>query len=143
MAFDVKSLAVQGPIGAAQSLTSAAVVANSMVQFPVSIEKILFKLTTAVVSSGAVVVNFKKRPTLGSATGEVSIGTLTIPAGAAINAIYYKDVTPVEFGVGEFLAVEVTTAAAGMGAAGAGYSAIQLSSSPKTDGQNSNMIASA
>lgn len=110
------------PIGSAQSLASAAVVAQHIFSNGAVIRKIGFKLATAVVSTGNVVVTFKKRPIPGSSSGESSIGTITIPNGAAAGAYYAKMLSsPVQLAEGQVLSIEVTTAAAGMGAAGDGY----------------------
>lgn len=56
------------------------------------------------------VLNFKRRPTPASATGEVSIGTLTIPTTAAVGSVYYKTGFSTKIFPGEELVVDVTTA---------------------------------
>jgi hypothetical protein len=59
---------------------------------PVIIRAIYATVTTAQ-TTAANVLTFKYRPTIGSASGEVTIGTLTIPTGAVSRQLY-KNVTP-------------------------------------------------
>ncbi|NCX93159.1 MAG: hypothetical protein EBX40_00570 [Gammaproteobacteria bacterium] len=125
------------------ALTSAAVVQSFTVLEQCQVSDIFFVISTAVVSSGNVVVTFKRRPTIGSATGEVSIGTVVIPGGAAVGKVYYKKVSPVVCAVGEQIVIEVTTAAAGGGAAGNGQGFFEAEQDPETPANNADMILSA
>lgn len=59
---------------------------------PVTITTIFATVTTAQTTASAV-LTFKYRPTIGSATGEVTIGTLTITVGA-VSRQFYKNITP-------------------------------------------------
>lgn len=59
---------------------------------PVMIRGIWATVTTAQ-TTAVNVLTFKYRPTPGSATGEATIGTLTITVGA-VGRQFYKDVTP-------------------------------------------------
>jgi hypothetical protein len=45
---------------------------------------------TVVTATAEITLTFKYRPTPGSATNEVTIGTLTLPIGAAVGAVYWK-----------------------------------------------------
>lgn len=127
-----------------ESLTSAAVISRFMVMVPkVTVDMIAFAIKTATVSTGNIVVAFKKRPTVGSATGESTIGSLTIPTGIAAGKVYYKNISPVSFEIGEELVVEVTTAAAGGGAAGDGFSLFKASYSAEQLANISDAVASA
>ena len=45
---------------------------------------------TTVTATAIITLTFKYRPTPGSATGEETIGTLTLPIGAAVGAVYWK-----------------------------------------------------
>jgi hypothetical protein len=128
---------------AAQSLGSAAVVNQFLCQRPVSLVFIGFAISTQTVSSGNIVVTIKKRNGIGVSAGEVSLGTITIPTGALVGKVYGKYIDPSVFGIGDVIAFEVTTAAAGMGAAGAGFSMIQVNYSPEELSNNPDFIQSA
>lgn len=130
-------------ISTAESLASAAVIARFMAMHQVQVKQIAFVVSTATVSSANIVVTVKRRPTVGSSSGEVTIGTLSIPTGVAAGKMYYKNVTPVTVAQGEEIVFEVTTAAAGMGAAGAGYSGFDAEHDPEVPANNSDMVASA
>lgn len=125
------------------ALTSAAVVQSFVVCDQMQVNELFFVVSTAVVSSGNVVLTFKRRPTIGSASGEVTIGTLNIPGGAAVGKCYYKRVTPVVCAVSEQIVVEVTTAAAGGGAAGNGMGFVRSDSDPETEANNADLILSS
>ena len=45
---------------------------------------------TVVTATEVITCTFKYRPTPGSATNEVTIGTLTLPIGAAVGKVYWK-----------------------------------------------------
>lgn len=121
------------------SLASAAVVQSFTVLEQGQVDRLYFAVSTTVVSSGNVVVTFKRRPTLNSASGEVSIGTIVIPAGTAAGKVLYKGVTPVVCAAGEQIVIEVTTAAAGGGAAGNGQGFFFMEQDPETDANNADM----
>lgn len=125
------------------ALTSAAVVQSFTVQEQCQVDQLFFAVSTAIVSTASVVVTFKRRPTLNSTSGEVSIGALTIPAGTAAGKVYYKVVSPVVCAAGEQIVIEVTTAAAGGGAAGNGQGFFHAEQDPETNANNSDMVASA
>jgi len=126
-----------------QALTSAAVIQSFTVQAQCQVDQLFFAISTSVVSSGNVVVTFKRRPTLGSTSGEVTIGTLTMPSGAAAGKVYYKAVAPVVCLAGEQIVVEVTTAAAGGSAAGNGQGFFDAEQDPETNANNPDMVLSA
>lgn len=125
------------------ALTSAAVVQSFTVLEQCQVSQLYFAISTATVSTGDIVVAFKRRPTLGSSSGEVTIGSLTIPSGVAAGRVYYKYVDPVVCAAGEQIVIEVTTAAAGMGAAGNGQGFFSAQQDPETDANNSDMVESA
>ena len=56
----------------------------------VAVQRVAIAISTAVVSSGAVVIAVKNRPTIASATGEATITTLTVPAGTAAGKVDRK-----------------------------------------------------
>lgn len=129
---------------AAQSLTAAANVANFLIGAKCLVKRISFQVKTTVVSTGAVVITVYKRPTPGSAGGQSVLGTLSIPAAAVAPNVYYKDLAGTSFQPGDELAFDVTTAAAGGGAAGDGYAIPEeIEESPEVAANLSNHIASA
>ena len=86
-------------------------------------------------------VLFKKRPTPLSATGESTVGTLTIPDATAIGKTVYKPVTPVAFAVGDSMELSHTV---GVGTpTGQGYYSFICEEDPEVAGNNSDMILSA
>lgn len=127
----------------AESLTSAAVVKRYSVGVAAIVRQFSFSVKTATVSSGGIVVALKYYPTVGSSSGAVTLASLTIPTGVAAGKVYYKAVDSVKVLPGQELVVEVTTAAAGGGAAGDGYSAIECYHAPEHPANLSNMVASA
>mgnify|MGYP003347377665 FL=1 len=100
-------------------------------------------ISTAVVSSGGVVITVKNRPTVASAAGESTITTLTVPAGTAAGKVVYKDINEALIVPGGSLVFEVTTAAAGGGAAGGGIYGFVACEDPEYKLNESSMIASA
>lgn len=74
------------------------------------------KVTTVMVSTGTIVITFYVRPTYGSTSGQITLGTVVIPATAAANNEYYKDITPVNVAEGSQIIANVTTAATTSGA---------------------------
>lgn len=107
------------------------------------VRRLLMPVLVATVSTGNIVVTFRKRPTPGSAVGQSDLGTLTIPTAAVVGKTYYKDIQGVEFQPGDELICEVTTAAAGGGAAGQGLGLFVAEEDPETASNESHMIASA
>lgn len=87
----------------------------------------------------AVILNYKFRPTPGSATGEVSLGTLTLPVGAAIGNQYYKKIQEFKALPGGEIVVDMTQAST------AGEACAGIFGEPAWDNVQSNakMVASA
>lgn len=138
-----KNLSPMPLVVSAQSLGSAAVINQFVCQNAVMLEFIGFLVSTATVSSGNIVVAVKKRPTVGSATGEVLIANITIPSGVAAGKRYGKMISPVQFQLGDVISFEVTTASAGGGAAGAGYAMVGVNFSPESLANNASFVKSA
>lgn len=116
----------------AGSLTSNANIFNFLADQSLIVRRIAFEVNTATVSTGGIVITVYKRPTPGSATGQSVLGTLTIPTAVVDGTVYYKDIQGVLFSPGQELAFDVTTAAAGGGAAGDGYAILeQVEESPE------------
>jgi len=128
---------------AAQSLGSAVVVNQFLCQRSVSLVFIGFSISTQTVSSGNIVVTVKKRNAVSSSSGETTVSTITIPTAATVGQVYGKYIDPVVFGVGDVIAFEVTTAYAGGGADGAGFSMIQVNYSPEELDNNADFVLSA
>ena len=126
------------------SLASTAVICEyACVGERMGIQRVAVAISTAVVSSGGVVVTIRNRPTVASATGQSTITTLTIPAGTAAGKVVYKDINEALIVPGGSLVFEVTTAAAGGGAAGQGVCGFVASEDPEYKLNESSMIASA
>lgn len=128
-----------------ESLGSAAVHGEYIAMNKVGIRRVYFCITTATVSSADIQVAFKKRPTIGSATGEAVIGTLKIPTGLAAGKVVYLDIDEDAQALlaGQALALEVTVASAGGGAAGAGYYGFDVVDFPEYALNQSNLVKSA
>lgn len=126
------------------SLTSAAVIAeHACIGNQVEIRRIAIAISTATVSTGNIVVTVRNRPTVGSATGQSTLATLTIPTGVAAGKVYYKDVNQSVVVPGGSIAFEVTTAAAGGSAAGAGVCGYIAQEDPEYAPNLSSMVVSA
>lgn len=125
-------------------LTSAAVIKKFAALRPMYVRKVAFAVGTTCVSSGTIVVKVKKYVVFGSAAGAVDLATLNIPATQAAGGVIYKDLASSQkLMPGEELVFEVTTAAAGGGAAGAGVCMFDADDNPETSPNESNLIASA
>lgn len=142
--YNAKLSALHGKPASAQSLTSAANIANFLAFAKVKVKRLAFAVNTAVVSTGNVVVNIYYRPVPGSGSTANLVATLNIPNGAAAGTVYYKDVAGQVLQPGEELACDVATAAAGGSAAGAGYFfAEEVEESPDVVLNYSNHVASS
>lgn len=109
-----------------ESLTSAAIVQRHLIMEGAKAARFMFHIATATVSSGNIVVKLKKYLSYNVSTNAVTIATLNIPTAIAAGQIYYVNCDSVDLLPGNELIVEVTTAAAGGGAAGAGFAGILL-----------------
>lgn len=143
--YTAKNQAMVVPLGtmAPSVLTSTGVPANSINYLGLNnlrVTRLYFKVTTAINSTGAVVLQFYGRPVYGSATNQVSLGTLTIPSTAVADQVYYKDITPVNAIAGYQYVMNVNTAAT---TGGAGIWGMELDLDPETAANQSALIASA
>ena len=109
----------------------------------VEVVRIAVAIATATVSTGSILITVVNRPTAKSATGQVTIGTITIPTGVAAGKVYYKDVNQASIAPGGSLCFIVTTAAAGGSKAGAGIPGFVAQEDPEYKLNESNMVASA
>lgn len=89
----------------------------------IEVTRLMFFVSTLVASSTAnEVYTFYQRPTSGSASGQVAIGTLTIPTGSTVGQVIYKDVESVKLLPGQDFAIKRTTQGTdGSSVAGAGF----------------------
>lgn len=99
-------------------------------------------ITTAASGTTAASVQFIARPTPGSSSGQVVLGTVNIPNGASIGQAYYKDITDVANIVnpGTQLVFNVSAAIANAGAVVPGW---ELSDSPVNAKAVTAMVASS
>lgn len=105
---------------------------------PVLVEALFAQVVTTF-DTAATVLTVYRRPTPGSDTGRVTIGTLTIPNAAAAPNVYYKLFTPVKVSPGEEITVETD------GGTTAGTAILSLRTMPAWEhpSNNTKMIASA
>lgn len=134
-----------GVLGVETLSAAAAVHGEYLVMRSCVVRRIGFVVTTLVAAdTTAPVVEFNRRPTPGSSSGEVLLGQLTIPEGAAVGKVYYKDISPVRLQVGDALSLEHVTQAADSGAAaGAGYYMFELVDEPENIANEADAVASA
>lgn len=140
--YTIKKRPVQNYVAAnAQDVASTGVHTTSKaVLAQMDVTRLMAVVDTAIVSTGAVSVKFWRRPTFNSTSSQVSLGTLSIPAGTAAGKVLYKDISPTQINPGEQITFEVLTAATTSGKLA--YE-IELADSPEAAGNQSNMIASA
>lgn len=111
------------------SLTSTGDIQSIAVMEGMQVRRLMFYVTTAITVT-ATVINFYKRVKVGDTSGQVSIGTLTIPVGTAAGSVVYKDIDSAAFVQGTALAANVTTASTA-GAGFVGYGAYQEAEDPQ------------
>jgi hypothetical protein len=98
--------------GTAKDLSATGVFAYTWNFFEnARIWRLAVKTTTAQVSTGGIVVQFLLRPTYGSATNQVVLGTVTVPQTAATNLVYVNEITPTNIIAGSQVVANVSTAA--------------------------------
>lgn len=109
------------------------------------IKRIGAYVTLAVAASTtAPVLTFRKRLSYGTSGSQVTLGTLTIPNGAALGKVYYKDISPVSLAPGQSICFDHTTQAVdASSAAGKVIYFVELELDPEVVGNSSNMVASA
>lgn len=111
---------------------------------PITVVRIGAVVTTAVVSTGNVVIDFDKRVTTDSDTGRVTdgVGQLKVATATGVGKVVYKDVR-VNLDAGDQVVVAVGTAAAGGGAAGGGRYFFEYVPREETAANQADMVASA
>jgi hypothetical protein len=110
MAYDLQvPLVVAGNVSGASTGVKGSV--GFMMPAVVHYVGIVNKGSTAATSG---VIVFKKRPTAGSTTGEITLATLNVPSSLAQGKVLYKAANATKFAVGDELVVEVTTSDANL-----------------------------
>jgi len=99
----------------------------------------LWATVTTVISTAASVITFTYRPTPGSATGQVTLGTLTIPNTTAVGKFLYKNLTSAQ----KIMPGGELVASFSGGSAGAATLGVTTDPSWDSEGNNTNAIASA
>jgi hypothetical protein len=120
---------------ATHSFTSAATVAT----FSVERSSDVYALSAVVYTAPTVtatVLTFVYQPTPGSATGAVTLGTLTIPVGGAIGNVYKRNIKPYSIPEGGELLINVTTTST----AGAGQAYYIFGEDPASDMENAKIV---
>lgn len=116
-----------------------------IVMKPLKVTRLEFVVTAALTAgSTAPAVTFYRRPTLGSNTGRVAIGTLTIPNSASVGQVIYKDVNPMLVNAGEEISFARTVQAVDGGtASGTGFYGYVAELKTEVPLNSSNMVKSA
>lgn len=111
----------------------------------VKVKRIMFKVSTLVANNTiAAQVAFYQRPTPGSTSGEVLLGTLIIPTAAAVGKVIYKDLQSVSLACGQDLVVKLSVTGTDSGtAAGAGFALFEAILDPEDARSEANMVLSA
>lgn len=137
-----KSNAVDTAINLA---AAAASYAGYGVMYPICLRRLYFMVTTQVTAGlTAPIVNFQYHPTYASATGAVTLGTLSIPNGTTVGSVVYKDISDsTRLIAGSELSLYGQVAAVDSGtAAGAGWFGMIWELDPDADANSSNLIKS-
>lgn len=123
---------------------SAGFYGSFLVARNLKVSRLMAVVTTLVSASvTAPQLAFYDRPIPGSSSGQVQIGVLTIPNGAVVGAVYYKDIKGYQLAPGHELAIDhLTQAVDGSSAAGAALALFEAEDDPET-AVNSSMILSA
>ena len=134
-----------GVLGIEAIDASAAVHGGYVVMKRCKIKRLMFALETLVVADTTLaVLEFNRRPTIASGSGEIVIGTLTIPDATAIGKVLFKDIDPVTLEVGDELSLELITQAADAGTvAGDGFYGFILEDDSEHAVEEDNMVKSA
>ncbi len=124
---------------------TAAVYGELYVTKPCSLAELRFHVTTVIAAdTTAPVVEVNRRPTPGSATGEVLFDQITIPDATAAGTVMVARSAPIQLNVGDSLAFEHVTQAADAGTAtGAGFYDVVLHLDDEADGNQSDLTVSA
>lgn len=118
---------------------SAAAVHTTFVPVMAQMKVRRLEVLVSVVTVGACTVAFKRRPTFGSTSGEVTMGSVVVPGATAAGKVVYKDITPVVCFPGDQIVYEITSAAT----SGSAHYGVSGELDPEQAANQSDMIASA
>jgi hypothetical protein len=106
-----------------------------------AVNRLVFTVLTSPTGGTAPILQFYFRPTPASTSGQVTLGTMTIPDATAIGKVVYKDVSP----DANILTVggQVCCCCSTADTVGTGYWGIEATDSPANAKAVSIMIASA
>lgn len=125
---------------------SAASYAGYAVLQPISIKRLLFFVSVAVTTgTTSAIVNWQSSPTYASSSGAVTLGTVTIPNGATVGQVYYKDIsdsTRIQAGYELTLALQRAGADGGT-ASGSGWMGMIWEPSPDANANEALLVASS
>jgi len=112
---------------------------------PCSISGLRFLVSTLVsATTTAPQIEINRRPTPGSSTSEVLLGTIIIPDTTAAGKVMVKRFAPVQLNVGDSLNFEHTVQAAGSGtAAGVGFYDVELLADEESDLNQTDLVVTA
>lgn len=131
-----------GVPGTPASFTGVAVVGGSSCPVgsrPIDVREIGLQVAVAPTVT-ATIAQIVWRPDPGSATGQVVLGTITVPIGTPIGTVVRKRVQPgVKFGPGGYFVINVTQAST----AGSGYGSIQATEANEAAGNVATALESA
>ena len=124
----------------AEDLSAAvAVYGGFLITKQCKIKRIGFYVTTVISATTNPAVEFNRRPTYNSSSGEILLGTLTIPTTTAVGTVVYKDIDPVVLFPGDELSLEHTVQAS---ATGAGFYVFEVCDDPEVPANQTKMLAS-
>jgi hypothetical protein len=109
------------------------------------VKRLLAVVSTTIANNlVSAVISFKRRPTYGSTSGEVVMGTIVVPDLLAAGKVLYKDIAEVLCYPGDQIVFEVTTAGTdGSAAAGAVICDVEYDSVEESVANQSDMVKSA
>lgn len=132
-------------IAAENAAAAVAVHGSFLVEKQCRIKAVYFYVSiVCLAGTTAPVVRFLRRPTYGSTTGQVVLGTITIPSGTAAGKVMYKLITPTTLFPGETLTFEHTVQAADPGTPTcSGYYGFEVELDPEVPANQPNLVLSA
>lgn len=123
---------------------AAAVHAEYLVTRRCEISRIMFYVTVLVAATTtAPTLTFRRRLIYASASGQSTLGVLTIPDTTAVGKVIYKDITPVVLNVGDTITLDHTQITVGGGAAGKGIYGFEVHPVSEDYRNESDLVASA
>lgn len=119
---------------------SGAAVHTTFVPVMAQMKVKVLEVLVSVVTVGACTIAFKRRPLFGSTSGEVTMGSVIVPAATAAGKVVYKKLaSPVTCFPGDQIVYEITSAAT----SGNAHYGVTAELDPEEPSNQSDMIASA